>query len=353
MRYTPSNTQLFPAIIHRSILFIFVTCESFNALLKTVSKNFHVTLLLICSCIALYSICFSVFKTISRWTKNDLECVVEKGDQLFKNQNTLSYLTCLELRRNIQVGNLNVPATFLENLYGVICNMSRNDLFAKLCSVFDFDGIIFMISNYTFSIMQGGYRQSNVYIIDSHSRDKNGRPSSDGKAVILKFENFQQVTNYIIDVYGKSDKIIQYEILFLKVMHLSFGVDEKQSVVINHKSQCQTIKSSGKKTNNNVSLKSTLKRTCSKKIGLSTTNHLKKRRQNQQVRTEAECIEAFHTKVNEGPYSICVICNRCLYKRSVQRFKVETYGTLGYQLSQNTISYDNKMYICQTCCKKK
>ena len=32
-----------------------------------------------CSCITLYGICFAVFKPVSRWNKNDLECVIEKN----------------------------------------------------------------------------------------------------------------------------------------------------------------------------------------------------------------------------------------------------------------------------------
>ena len=47
-----------------------------------------------CTCMSLYSIVFSAFKRIPSWSKHDLDCVIEKGDKLYKNQNTLEYLNC-------------------------------------------------------------------------------------------------------------------------------------------------------------------------------------------------------------------------------------------------------------------
>ena len=32
-------------------------------------------------------------------------------------------------------------------------------------------------------------------------------------------------------------------------------------------------------------------------------------------------INVFKTAIKEGPYYICVICNRCLYKKTVKHFK--------------------------------
>lgn len=73
-----------------------------------------------CTCIALYNICFSVFKDVSLWNKNDLEYIVEKGDELYKSQNTLRYLSCLELPRNVQVEHLQLPVVFKDNFCSTI-----------------------------------------------------------------------------------------------------------------------------------------------------------------------------------------------------------------------------------------
>ena len=37
-----------------------------------------------CACIALYSVCFSTLKNVSRWTLNNLDSIVEQGGILFK-----------------------------------------------------------------------------------------------------------------------------------------------------------------------------------------------------------------------------------------------------------------------------
>ena len=53
--------------------------------------------------------------------------------------------------------------------------------------------------------------------------------------------------------------------------------------------------------------------------------------------------------IKEGPYYICVVCNRCHYLRSVIPFKSEKYVlNIDYEVS----SSDGKLYICQTCHKK-
>ena len=70
------------------------------------------------------------------------------------------------------------------------------------------------------------------------------------------------------------------------------------------------------------------------------------------IKCKEKCIETFCLKVAEGPYFVCIVCNRCMYKKFVQQFKSENYGTLGDILFNDTPSFDNKFYICQTCHKK-
>ena len=52
----------------------------------------------------------------------------------------------------------------------------------------------------------------------------------------------------------------------------------------------------------------------------------------------------------EGPYYICVVCNRCLYRRSVIVFKEDSYQNINYEVFASRVeSFDSCEYICKTC----
>ena len=94
--------------------------------LKCIQGSFHqghhkfgVTRGIQCTCIALYGVCFSVFKPIYCWNKNNLDCILEKGDALYKIQDTTTYLPCTYLPRIVTLGH-NVQVEFLSNSFGFI-----------------------------------------------------------------------------------------------------------------------------------------------------------------------------------------------------------------------------------------
>ena len=59
-------------------------------------------------------------------------------------------------------------------------------------------------------------------------------------------------------------------------------------------------------------------------------------------------IKNFKTKVNNGPYYTCVVCNRCLYRRSVVLFVQEKYEMPqeNYFFVAHVESFDKREYIC-------
>ena len=63
-------------------------------------------------------------------------------------------------------------------------------------------------------------------------------------------------------------------------------------------------------------------------------------------------VTLFKKLIREGPYFICVICNRCLYKRSVVSFDFNSYSSLVKKLVHLVSSYDGRLYICRTCHNK-
>jgi len=52
---------------------------------------------------SLFAVCYSKFKHVSRWTKLDLDLIIEEADHLYKNLNILRYLSIAELPRIVQV----------------------------------------------------------------------------------------------------------------------------------------------------------------------------------------------------------------------------------------------------------
>ena len=65
-----------------------------------------------------------------------------------------------------------------------------------------------------------------------------------------------------------------------------------------------------------------------------------------------ERISKFTAMIQEGPYYVCVVCNRCLYRRSVVHFKVEKYVIDAINIYHKVTSCDGNFYICHTCHKK-
>ena len=63
-------------------------------------------------------------------------------------------------------------------------------------------------------------------------------------------------------------------------------------------------------------------------------------------------ISNFHKRIKEGPYYICTVCNRLLYRKSVQLLGRNNYTSVPQSVFTNVISYDNKEYICITCHSK-
>ena len=51
-------------------------------------------------------------------------------------------------------------------------------------------------------------------------------------------------------------------------------------------------------------------------------------------------VTLFKKLIREGPYFICVICIRCLYKRPIVRFDFNSYSSLVKELVHLVLSYD-------------
>ena len=76
--------------------------------------------------------CFSSFKPIFEWPSEDLEYVIVKGDQLYKEQNTLTLLSCVDLPRIVDIENVKVTVTFLANVFCFFTENCQLESFHKI-----------------------------------------------------------------------------------------------------------------------------------------------------------------------------------------------------------------------------
>lgn len=192
-----------------------------------------------CTCIALYGICFSVIKSIARWNENDLESVVEKGDLLYKKQPEGTFLSCADLPRLVEIENLSLPVSFENDIISFIDNRpdSQTELIRNLSTIYSFSAVLFIIKGYGFSIVS---KCNMLYLVDSHSRDDMGLPAADGSAIILKFANLVDLTNYITYVYhGNAESETQYDIQFIQVSCENITSVEWYTALRKHKSESQ------------------------------------------------------------------------------------------------------------------
>ena len=58
-------------------------------------------------------------------------------------------------------------------------------------------------------------------------------------------------------------------------------------------------------------------------------------------------ISVFQNKIREGPYYICSVCHRVLYRKTVMLLKENKYSA--HHLFTEIKSFDDKQYICRTC----
>ena len=65
--------------------------------------------------------------------------------------------------------------------------------------------------------------------------------------------------------------------------------------------------------------------------------------------TDSDRVSIFKKIIQSGPSFICIVCNRCLYRRSVTLFSENKLQELESNMFNFICSHDNNFYICKTC----
>ena len=61
-------------------------------------------------------------------------------------------------------------------------------------------------------------------------------------------------------------------------------------------------------------------------------------------------VTKFRMEIAKGPYFICIVCNRCLYRKSVLSFNETKYDVNVENFCYEKVdSYDGCQCICKTC----
>ena len=83
-----------------------------------------------------------------------------------------------------------------------------------------------------------------------------------------------------------------------------------------------------------------------------TPRHDEIKKRQREIRKSIDPVKTFKDQIKEGPFYICVVCNRSLYRRSVILFKENSYSIDIPNFFFEIKSYDGFCYICLTCSKK-
>ena len=70
------------------------------------------------------------------------------------------------------------------------------------------------------------------------------------------------------------------------------------------------------------------------------------------VRSVSAKITRFKKLIIDGPFYICIVCNHCLYKRSVIQFHEDQFEHFISDMYTSVVSFDEEKYICKTCGRK-
>ena len=202
----------------------------------------------------------------------------------------------------------------------------------------------------------------------------------EGQSIKL-FENFTDSDSVIDKIYNivtqklKCDGI-EYDIQFFSCSH-ELTKSERQKIVRNHKSsahkrgvlqKCKDKYASLEPAKKKEKLdkyksmdpikKKVLNETRVKKyISMDSYNKnkplMKKAEKYKSAKSSNldNCISKINNKIKEGPYYICSVCNRLLYRKSVLLLHKNKYNC-GDETMFNDMSFDEKQYICKICHSK-
>jgi len=358
-----------------------------------------------CVCNSLSSLCYSKIILPRYWTTNDIDSVLTFGNSEYSRLGYVhEYLSFDDIPVTFNLGEHIMELSKSERYSGYLNRESEN--FIQF--VPPFTRGLFIAGGLTTCLM---YQSNKVYIFDPHSRNDNGLVSHDGTAVLLKFDSLSKAMDYIkyffLHRYDHPNYSVGYEYQLFNIEPSQLAIDsiksshrsenkkgkrkytyantkervskyrdnlstEKKVIDLsNAKKRMVNLRTNATPEKKVIELSNARKRKANFRVNMDPVEAAsyklsdKERKRMMPVRKvlfkDSEIktnrlpsrIKAFKTQIVKGPFYICVICNRTLYKTSVLLFLESKYeASSDVVFSSRVQSFDNLEYICRTCHSK-
>ncbi len=347
----------------------------------------------------IYFICFSTIMSCSYWTYKTQSDIIKHTVEIYddKNQQPSKHFPA-----SIEICGSKIDIVSTSRHEGTLCLAS---LFGRvpletaiLSNAKQNTGFLIWLSNYCLACVIVNQRKRTKYFIlsSSETRELNLlKPFSDPCPLVSRFCDILQLTDPDIEE-------AEYMIQFLSCQS-TLTKSEKQKVQLKHKytkekellceNKRKRYKSMDPIQKRDLSNKNALKysemdpekkkeRSKRKSIKYKEMDPLVKRKLNENksvnMKRKYDTINSpqkakkqeaykkttsteqnldyfickFHNKIKEGPYYICSVCNRLLYKKSVRLLDRNSCSSSVPMSVFTNISFDKKEYICSTCHSK-
>ena len=148
------------------------------------------------SCMSLISVSQTLFQYPGLWNKVDLDCILGKGDQLFKFVGKIKYLGVEDLAQEFMAKNCPINIELLENKTGEIAAGGYLLSISEIVNSARQIGTspLLVANNYILDLI---WWTDSICLFDSHSKDDYGNLSSSGTAVLLKFDSLNSLEKQI------------------------------------------------------------------------------------------------------------------------------------------------------------
>jgi len=197
-----------------------------------------------------------------------------------------------------------------------------------------------------------------VYLFDSHSRNNFGQPASDGYSSLMKFKNKRDLEIYFYKTYfDQTTKNEQFEIQYISIeqpveAEMDFSLIYSSKINRKRKATKQEQDKAQKRMATEANKEKSRNRNQSE---VNKEKGRKRKAANKSKKNDFasnnDCISAFQKAIQNGPYYVCNVCNRNLYKKTVKYFRESNYKLSLQHVFTNVVCFDSFAYICMTCDK--
>ena len=301
-----------------------------NVFSDTESANFSCWCLQCCA-VSLYSICYSTVKPCNYWNETTVTEIAYFGTILYNNT---GMHTRTDLPRKVEICGAEVHVTLQNHFEGVVNNnleTQLNILESFICNSSESSGFLLWLGNYCISCIFHGRSREKLYSVLAYD-------GADNPPAICFYKNATDKHTLMKTLFNLAhDKIrgecTNYEIQFLSCSSEVTDIERKR-VMRKHTQHYH---------NDNIAPAQKKQKLEKQKIW---HNNMPWEDLKEQPQIDMY-IEKFKKQIKAGPFYICCVCNRTLYRNSVIILKKSKYIRQDCFMIQ--FSFDGKGYICKTC----